>query len=291
MDTLDEMLARAAAARTALDELEEDADEDLVEEPAAPPPPFPPKRVHFTQLSKMSRSPAHYRAAVLEPFQSTPAMRFGAAVHGLILGNAGVVRYDGGKRQGRAWIAFATEHRGKIILTAPEHDRATAIARKVKSHPLAAPLLEGEKEIALEWEWQGRACGGRLDVLGPKRLVEVKTTPNASLEWFPRHAGRMGYHAQLVWYREGARSLGYDVERLFIIAVEIKPPYAVTVFWLNAEDEEAGARSVRAWMERFLACEQAESWPEYAQTMVPLGVPQPDVELRFEGDDDESEAA
>lgn len=281
-DMLDEILAQVRTGQRRAHEL--DVEEDDGPAPPRAPVPFPPPEIHYTQLSRMSRSPAHYRAACLESFPSTPAMRFGQGVHGLILGGAKVTRFDAPKRAGKAWTAFRAEHHDKIILTAPEHDRAAAIAQKVRAHPLAGLQLEGEHEKTLRWSYMGRACAGRLDVVRQGVVVEVKTTPNAEPVWFRRHAWRMGYPAQLSWYRRGARANGYAVDQLFIVAVETRAPFAITVFELTDRAIEAAEKMVHAWMERLLACERADAWPEYSQCVVPLDAPDAALELEFAED-------
>lgn len=281
-DMLDEILAQARSAQRRVPEL--DVEEDEPAPAPARPMQFPPPEIHYTQLSRMSRSPAHYRAACLEPFPSTPAMRFGQGVHGLILGGATVTRFDAPKRSGRAWSSFRDEHRDQVILTAPEHDRAAEISRKVQAHPLAGLQLEGDHEKTLRWSYMGRACAGRLDVVRQGAIVEVKTTPNADPVWFRRHAWRMGYPAQLSWYRRGARANGYAVDQLFIVAVETRSPFAITVLELTERAIEAGEKMVHAWMERLLACERANAWPEYSQCVVPLDAPDAELELEFAED-------
>ena len=48
---------------------------------------------------------------------------------------------------------------------------------------------------------------------------------------------------------------------------------------LDALDQ--GRRMYRTWMETLLVCEASDAWPAYAQGIVPLSVPDNDVELDF----------
>lgn len=248
--------------------------------------PFPPARVHFSALRSMGRSPAHFRAAEVAGFEPTPAMKFGLAVHSLTLGGQRVVRFEADARRGKAWTEFEEQHADKIILTAPEHDRALAVAEKVRTHPIARGALAGEHEVSLEWDYCGRACAGRIDVVGEDFLTELKTTTNASPAWFRFHALRMAYNAQVAWYREGMRANRRPVGGGgYIVAVEVRDPFAVTVFRMTEAALEQGEKTVRLWFERFLACEQSGEWPEYAQDIVDLDVLERDLELEFEGDE------
>lgn len=168
------------------------------------------------------------------------------------------------------------------IVTRDEYETANRIADIVRTHPVAGPLLEGEHEAPLEWTWLGRECAGTLDVLHPSRIVEVKTSASAEPGWFTRQAIRMHYHAQLSWYREGASESASQRSRdCYTIAVETRPPFAVTPMRLTDRALEQGAKSVRLWMERLLSCEAAGEWPEYVQSIVELDVPDDDFELDF----------
>jgi hypothetical protein len=231
----------------------------------------------------MARSPAHYRAAVEEPDGwTTPARLFGTLVHAIVLG-ADFVVFPGKARRGKEWTAFAAANEGRPIVTTPEYDRAMACAESVLRHPVAAPLLRGRREVDLEWSVLGRACAGRLDVIGSGFITDVKTTTCASPGWFRYQAMKLGYHAQLSWYREGALQNGHRVDYTYITAIETRPPFPVTVMQPTPRALEEGEKLTRTWMERLLACEAANEYPEYAQTIVELDVPD-DVELLFEED-------
>jgi hypothetical protein len=170
--------------------------------------------------------------------------------------------------------------RSSPIVTSFELERAEECAEAVRDGK-AGWLLEGSREIPLCWELLGQACAGTLDVLHAERVVEVKTTACAKPEWFQWQARRMAYSAQLWWYREGARANGYDLEDCYIIAVETRPPYAVTPFRLTPGALEKGAKRVRLWMEHLIACTESGDWPDYVQTVVELDEPDEDVELDF----------
>jgi hypothetical protein len=184
--------------------------------------------------------------------------------------------------RGRAVYAKAAieDRRVPPIVSIAEYDRANACAEVVRRHPLAAELLLGERECGLQWRFLNRDCAGHLDVLGPLRVVEVKTSALAEPMWFQRQAIRMGYHGQCAWYREGARQNGFAIGDCFVIAIEVRPPFAVTCLRLTDRALEEGEKLCRIWMERLLTCEAANVWPEYVQSIVELDVPG-EVDLIF----------
>lgn len=178
------------------------------------------------------------------------------------------------------------------IVTREEYERAQRCADAVRSDERAAELLVGATEVPLRWRRDGKDCAGQLDVLAPGRITELKTGACVEPSWFTRQALKLGYHAQLGWYREAANRNGFNVptDATYIVAVEPRPPFAVQTFHVTPRAIEEGERLVRMWLERLRVCEEADHWPAYCQSTVELDVAQ-DVELIFPEDETEEEAA
>ncbi len=247
--------------------------------------------VHFTNLKQMSLSPAHYLSAV-QTGHHKKCFGAGRLLHFLVLGGDYVV-YEG-KRQGNAWKDFAEKNSGREIFTRAEVERERQVAEAVLRHPIAGPLLVGERELEVEWEWLGRRCSSRLDVLGPRRVVDLKRSSTSEPERFSRAAVRYGYHAQGAFYEAAARHIGREVDEVNLIAVEAVAPYAVPVFRLTRSALLVGQKVCRLWMERLLSCEAVNEWPEYAQSIIDLDVNEgPDLVFgdEFDAAADEAEEA
>lgn len=233
---------------------------------------------HFHDLKVLgTKSPEHYLALVTTPTAireaeyDKPAFRFGRLTHAVVLGVGEVNVFKGERRAGKAWEDFAAGKDPRTIYKADEVTEAERIAAVLRSHPLAAELLEGDHEVPVEWTMLGRRVATRgLDTINRKRRrhVELKTTNNAEPHTFQRAALRYGYHAQCAMYDDAARSLGIDVDEHFVVAVETSAPYAVTVHRLSPRLLDEGRKLVRSWMERLQACEGANEWPGYAQSIV-----------------------
>jgi hypothetical protein len=244
---------------------------------------FPPKVLRWSELSKMRQSPAHMRAAYEEPSEPTAGMTLGLTAHHELLGSADLVVYEG-ERRGNVWKEFDAEHAGKLIVTSKEHAKAKRIADAVRADKVAAPLLEKALfEVELSWQAFGRACAGRLDIVGPGRIVEFKTTSCAEPLFFQRAAQRMGYLGQLAWYLEGARANGHAIEECWVIAAETAPPFAVTVMLLTPRALLEGHKLARLLVERTNACQESGQWPAYAQAPVPFDVAEA-VEVEIDGE-------
>jgi hypothetical protein len=240
--------------------------------------------LHFTTLKQMARSPAHLKAAVETGWQPTRAMNLGTLIHALVLGGDFVV-YEGSRR-GKAWEAFEAEHGGSFIVTRKEYDEAQRAADAVREHPLAAPLLEGRKEWAWSTKMYGRKCAGRIDVAG-RHTVDLKSTNDAEPGRFSRACLRMGYAAQLAWYQDARIALGEDPGEAFIIGVESKAPFAVTVLRVTPRALLEGRKMTRLWLERLAACEAADEWPGYVQSVVDLDITE-DAGLIIDGEEVEA---
>lgn len=249
------------------------------------------ERVHFSELKKIGTSPAHYLHTATQPRTSkgSAAMVFGTLVHAIVLG-ADFAVYEG-ERRGNAWRDFADENVSRLIVTRKEYDRALPCAEAVIRHPIASQFIRGRREVYLEWEWCGRACAGQLDVLAPWFITDLKITASASPGWFRYQAIKMGWHVQGRWYQIGAEQNGHEPREVYIIACESKPPHAVTVFRLPPETLQEGERIARSWMETLLVCEDADSWPEYAQCVVDLEVNEAGPDLIWGDEETEEEAA
>lgn len=246
----------------------------------------PREPVHFSTLKAMALSPAHYRYG-LSARHDTPAMRLGRAVHAYVLLGQAPVVFEGAARRGKAWESFAAATpRPEDALLLDDADAVFAMGNAVLAHDEAMEALAGEREVRLRWEWLGRQCEGTADVLSPTGVCDLKTTRTPHADRFIREALGRSYHAQLWWYGNGAQASGRPrPAAASLVVVESMPPYVVTVYRLTLRALAAGERLARSWMERLLACEEADCWPGYAQCAIPLDVA--DDGLRWGDEEDE----
>jgi len=230
---------------------------------------------------------------VTEQDDDSLARRIGSGTHALTFGTPEVVVYPGKVRRGKEWDAFLATHTGCCILNKREHDQASAIADAIKRNEVASRLLFTPgviRERRLDWEWMGRQCRSTPDARHFRTLVELKSCRSSQPEVFTRDAERMGYHAQLAFYRRAIETVtGVRPQDIYIVAVEQKAPYAVTVFRLTERALEQGERLVRLWFEQLLACEAAQQWPEYSHSIVDFDLLDRDDAFRIEIDGEDVE--
>lgn len=247
--------------------------------------------VRFSYLKHMARSPMHYKASLAEPWDSKRSMEKGSGVHAVVLGGKEVVAYFAGKpRRGKEYDEFARLHAGKLIVTNSDYDHVMGMADAVHNHKDAMAVLEGVREHEVDWNFLGRACQSHLDCWGGYFITELKSGQTSHPDRFTWQAFRMDYPAQLAFYDEAMATPGQRLDH-YIVAVEATAPYVVTVFQLTPRAIEKGRQRVRLWFERLLACERADEWPGYSQSIVQLDAPEEDPELIFGGDDPITEAA
>jgi PDDEXK-like domain of unknown function (DUF3799) len=234
--------------------------------------------VHFSALSKMAKSPAHYLAACARVWAPTRGMRIGTIVHELVLGpRAGqrVVRAPFADRRAKGWADFAAKHVGAELMTETEWREAEPVAAAVLADEIAAPLIaSGKREAALRWNSAGVECAtDGIDLLGADFVCDLKTSVTSEPGRLQRLALGFSYHAQLAFYLEGARENGYPVTRALVIGVETSPPYPVTVLEMTPAMLVEGQKAICGWLERLIVCENEQHFPAYTQCIVPWDVP------------------
>lgn len=237
--------------------------------------------VHYSNLRKFTQSPAHYLASVGHDDDNAD-FRLGRATHSLSLGvqPGGAWTVYEGRRAGKVWEAFESAEKAKNpnidIFIPSELAAAKEMAKALAADPIARELMTGEYEVPVEWtDVSGRRCATRgLDILNRKKryLIDLKTCRSAHPTRFAREALWYGYHAQGAFYADAARSLGVDIDAVYVIAVEKTAPFPVVVRRLTPRALDQGRRLVRSWMEQLLVCEASNTFPGYAQSIIDLDV-------------------
>jgi hypothetical protein len=167
-----------------------------------------------------------------------------------------------------------------MIVSRGEFSVAERITKSVHANHDAMRVLDGIRETTLWWKQIGRQCRGTPDVRGDGFITELKTGETADPRAFPWKMRRFCYHGQLAFYSDGALlSVLDEPQAHYVVAVEAAAPHVVTVFRLTPKAIEQGRRLVRLWFERLLACEAANEWPAYAQSVVDLDVPEEELEV------------
>jgi hypothetical protein len=237
------------------------------------------RSLSFSGAKTILSSPARFAYQREHGRPDKPAFDFGHAAHLYILGKGNaIVRIDADDwRTKAAKDARAEAYAdGLVPLLGADDDRALALAKAVRDHPLAAAILsEGEPEKSIYWvdEATGVTCRGRVDWLRDNALVDVKTTLDASPAAFAKSCANYGYDQQADWYPAGIEAITGKRLPFLFIAVEKEPPHLVAVYQLDADALDRGARRNRQALDLYAECESSGIWPAYSEDIETLSLP------------------
>ena len=230
-----------------------------------------------SMMSKILKSPAHYKAALDEHQEPTKAMQMGTAIHTAVLEPhlySQVVAVippdiDGRTKEGKAWKEM---HKSRIHLTHAEDIDVQGVANSVRRHPFwDITHLDNKIEASVfaEDEQTGLPLKARPDMwVEDHTLIDVKTTDDASPEAFSRTIGTFAYHVQAAHYLAMT-----GAENFIFVAVERKAPYAIGIYKLDAEWLQAGENLRRKAISTLHECRALDSWPSYPTTTITLSCP------------------
>jgi exodeoxyribonuclease VIII len=248
------------------------------------------KAVSKSHLDQIAKSPLHYWGKYLDPnrkpFEETPAMALGTAVHTAVLEPDELQnryalapdvdrRTKAGKEEWSAAVAG-----GRKLLKWEEFDQVNAMATSVRNHPAAAFLFSRPGKAETSWMWNddvtGAECKCRPDWLtnDHRLLVDLKTTKDASLREFKRSIANFRYFVQAGWYLHGIEKAGSQRPEQFIfVCVESSAPYACAVYAADAEMIKVGWDTARRDLDKLIECRKTDQWPGYSTQIEPIGLP------------------
>jgi hypothetical protein len=240
--------------------------------------------LRFSTLKLIQQSALHYWWAVQRGYEETLSMRIGTGAHAILFGTP--YRVWHARRAGKEWEKFEAEHPGETILNQSEYEKSLEMANAIRSHETANRLLFTDTvlEQRIDWEWQGRAFRSTPDAAGRTKCVDLKCLRSAEPEKVKWQSRNMGYHVQAAVYRRALNSTGrHNIKDNYLVVVENKAPYPVTVLRFTETALESGERTAANWLEQVLACEASGKYPGYVQSIVDLELPMTD----FIFDDDQ----
>lgn len=224
--------------------------------------------IHFSQLKEARKSAAHLFAALNRTeHYDTPAMLTGRVVHSLWLEGIAPIVYPG-ERRGNAWKEFKDANPGDIV-TASEAETINRIADALNRSAEAMEVLNRSTERELAWTGSimGVPAAGKIDLLSPGSVDELKTCATASPRKFLFDADRMWYDAQLAWYQmsRGVEYVGPDTEWVSsrIVAVENKAPFVVQVYELDPLRLNQGTDKICRALDVLREAEASGVWAGY----------------------------
>lgn len=192
------------------------------------------------------------------------------------------VLWDRGDRRGKAWTEFKEAHSDREILPASEYDVALAIRDAVRAHDASREIIsdDGEAEVSIVWQDStGLMCKGRIDwlgksLIGPTRIVDLKTTRDHRPFQFTRQTVTLMYHVSLAAYADGIKTLTGKLPEVAMIAAGNAAPFDVVRYDLPGVTVRAGLKKWKAALQRIRFCEQSNTWPGYSAEPIALELPE-----------------
>ena len=236
--------------------------------------------VNKSTLWEIRKSPAHYKWAVENPSEDTPALKMGRAIHMAVLQpeefpDTYAVMPDGIDRRTKegkaAWAAWCEENDGKEVLTKEELETCMTVAKSVLNNSNNM-LLWCQTEVPLFWvdDRTGIKCKCRIDALKETDdkflIIDLKTANDASTKTFTREAVKYGYHVQAAHYINGVIENGLNhgkpIEWWFLV-VEKKGPYAVNLIKAENSFLDEGQYKLSVLMDKLEECMRVDEYPGY----------------------------
>jgi exodeoxyribonuclease VIII len=226
--------------------------------------------VSNSMLSHLTgKSPEYFRFAMDNPQPSTPAMKFGSALHMNVLQPeefseryAISPKFDKRTKQGKIDAAeFVKANMFKTVITEEEYHLVEQMTDKLMRDPDAKALLtNGDKEQIIAWENEeyGVKCRGMLDVFNRDAniIVDLKTTQDSSYNGFASSVRKYKYYKQAAFYMDAVRA-----NEFYIVAIEKSPPFSINIIQLSDDLLDKGRELYNRDLEVYKYCMDNDYWP------------------------------
>ena len=236
--------------------------------------------IRRSDLWKIRQTPLHFKYAMENPEEPTPALLFGQAAHKYVLEPETFfdeyavmpANIDRRTKTGReAFTHFMQLAGDRTIITETDLQTVMAMRKALLLNPDAREIINGEIRTEEAFTWTdpgtGEACKVKADILtemnGQPLIVDYKTTTSCADFDFERSARRYGYDFQAGMYTEGIDLCTMERHEFVFIAQEKTPPYAARVYYCDPSFIERGIRIFHDLLETYHECKQTNEWPGY----------------------------
>lgn len=180
------------------------------------------------------------------------------------------------KQRTREFQSYASE-RGQQIIKQQDFDTCLKMCKSVYANSFASQLIDQSKsEVTLEGEIEGVPFKGRLDLIRPGILSDVKSCASAADHAFGKSAANLRYGFRMGLYRELYRqNYSEPFEEAFLIAVESGGDFDCCVYQMPEAVLDDGFDNACRLLTRYKECLESGVWPgvDAGEDFVPLYVP------------------
>lgn len=238
-----------------------------------------------------SKTPAHVYARFYdperEPFEPTPQMQFGTAIHTCVLEPENFDQQytvmpeglDRRTKEGKAlWAEI--EASGKTALHADAMKKLLKIRASVHANPWFQSLLELNPQIETSIIFDDLKIRPDLfiapcDTYPNGCIVDLKSTSDATPEQFGRQVHNLEYLIQVALYCE-VFQMEYQTAALpefYLLAVESNAPYLCTPYQVTLEQTIMGQMRMHESLAALRECIASGVWSGLSEQPVPLELP------------------
>ncbi len=175
------------------------------------------------------------------------------------------------KKGKEMWQDFLMENQGKEILSIDNYDMIFGMASSVRQDPIAKQILsrgQAETSVFGTDPGTGLLVKVRPDWIHDDIIVDLKTTRDASPDFFAREVYNRRYFVQAPMYLDVTREFIPKVNTFLFICVEKTPPYLVAVYFLSEETMNIGRDEYRRCMAIYSECVRTGQWPGYGDNRI-----------------------
>lgn len=234
-----------------------------------------------SDLRRILRSPAHYRAPSAPP---TQAQEIGTLVHEKLLepelwqkSRRPSLKIDRRTKEGKAladWQASQEAELGIKFVSEDLYNQVETLAHSVNASLGSTGLLTGGvAELSGFTELSGVNIRIRPDYLKDDVIVDLKTCQDARPEAFVRSIFQYGYDVQASLYCAAAASIDGKQRRFVWIAIEKEAPFGVCIYEATPEVLARGRRLYEQAIEIYKQCSEWDHWPAYSTQIQQVTIP------------------
>jgi hypothetical protein len=210
---------------------------------------------------------------------TTPEMELGSLMHSVILEDRHdyVVRPETYTANGieKPWNGNATvcrewvmEHEHKTILSQDQRVYLLRCRDLVQNDPRCRELLSDavgfEVSAFCKHDLIVEGLKSRMDVLCVSRILDLKTTNDASTAECSRTINRYRYHVQAAFYLDVAERCGLKLDGFSFIFLQKTDPPRLNVRHLKRSAIELGRMQMEDDIKRLFECRTNGDWPGYS---------------------------
>ena len=236
--------------------------------------------VSRSELWKLwKKRPAHVRFG--KRVETSP-MKLGSAAGAAILEpddfEKRYARGPGNDTRLKTWKdAAAAAPPGVTMLKENEFDAALCMRESAHATSSLRKLITGariEQAAFAVDETTGLLVKVKPDLYNPalKIVADIKTSNDASPEWFAKTMASYGYHVQEAFYSDVWKQL-LPVDAFVFIVIESEVPYLAAQYELPPRAAAEGREICRQALALYAECKAKDEWPGYPDKVVPIDLP------------------